>query len=199
MNAQAWFSDSVRAAAIERKLISGQALFLAGTKSAGLYEVLRGTIRLIRTDRTGKEAVLQIATPGDTLAEASLFASTYHCDAVATTPATVRLYPRALLLAQLRSDPQFATGFAAMLARQVMSLRTRLERRNINSARERVRHFLTVNVGKDGRTVTLSGTLKELAADLGLSHESLYRTLGRMEAEGEIRRVGAKLQIVGIA
>ena len=75
-----------------------------------------------------------------------------------------------------------------------MTLRTRLERRNIHSARERVRHFLTVNVNVDGRTVVLLGTLKQLAADLGLTHEALYRTLARMEDEREITRTGTTIK-----
>ena len=95
-------------------------------------------------------------------------------------------------LAELERDPEVAKSFAAMLARQVMTLRTRLERRNIHSARDRIRHFLTVNVGANGQTVTLPGTLKELAADLGLTHEALYRTLARMEADGEITRARAQ-------
>ena len=137
-------------------------------------------MRLIRVDRNGREAVLQTASAGDTLAEASLFSPAYHCDAIAATDAVVRLFPKSVMLAELQRDPKLARAFAAMLARQVMTLRTRLETRNIHSARERVRHFLAVNAGADRRTVALPGTLKQLAADLGLTHEALYRTLARM-------------------
>jgi CRP-like cAMP-binding protein len=195
MAATDWLPSSVRATAIERRLKPGQTLFYAGSKSTGFYEVVTGMVRLIRVDRSGKEAVLQVASAGDTLAEASLFSPTYHCDAVATTEATVRQYKKAALLAELQSDPKIARSFAAMLAHQVMSLRTRLERRNIHSARERIRHFLTVNANADGRTVVLSGTLKQLASDLGLTHEALYRTLARMEAEREITRTGTMIKI----
>ena len=195
MAATDWLPSSVRAAAIERRLNPGQTLFYSGSKSTGFYEVVTGTVRLIRVDRSGREAVLQVASAGDTLAEASLFSPTYRCDAVATTEATVRKYPKAPLLAELQRDPKIARSFAAMLAHQVMTLRTRLERRNIHSARDRVRHFLTVNVNVDGRTVVLSGTLKQLAADLGLTHEALYRTLARMEAEREITRTGTTIKI----
>ena len=48
----------------------------------------------------------------------------------------------------------------------MMSLRTRIEQRNIRSARERVRHFLGLNVGSDRRTVELRGTLKDLASEI---------------------------------
>lgn len=179
----------------DRRLKAGQTLFRAGQKTVGLYEVVDGKVRLVRVDRNGTEAILQLASAGDTLAEASLFSSTYHCDAVATTEAIVRLFPKAILLSELKRDPELLEAFAAMLAQQVMTLRTRLERRNIHSARDRVRHFLTVNAAKDGRTVSLPGTLKELAADLGLTHEVLYRTLARLEADGEIERLPGRIKL----
>jgi CRP/FNR family transcriptional regulator, dissimilatory nitrate respiration regulator len=195
MSAADWLSSTVLAAAVERRLAAGQTLFRAGSRSSGFFEVIGGTVRLIRVDRNGREAVLQTASAGDTLAEASLFSPAYHCDAIAATDSVVRLFPKPVMLGELQRDPKLARAFAAMLARQVMTLRTRLETRNIHSARERVRHFLVINAGADRRTVALPGTLKQLAADLGLSHEALYRTLGRMAADGEITREGAVIRI----
>lgn len=195
MGARDWLPASIFSSAIERKLSAGAGLFRAGGKSAGFYEVVSGTVRMLRTDRSGRDAVLQTASAGETLAEASLFSPTYHCDAVAESAAVVRFYSKAVVLAELQRNPEFARGFAAMLARQVMALRTRLERRNIHSARDRIRHFLTVNAQADGRTVNLAGTLKALAAELGLTHEALYRTLARMQADGEIGRDGTRIVI----
>ena len=75
-----------------------------------------------------------------------------------------------------------AQAFAATLARQVMNLRTRIEQRNIRSARERVRHYLALNAGADGRTVELTGTLKDIAAELGLTHEASTARWPRLNA-----------------
>jgi CRP-like cAMP-binding protein len=192
----AWLPAAVRAQARERKLKAGEALFKLGDKSVGLCEVVTGRVRLARVDRSGREIVLYVAAPGDTIAEASLFSPRYHCDAVASTDATVRVYPKAAVLSAFARDPKAAQGFAATLARQVMTLRTRLEQRNIRSARERVRHFLALNVGDDGRTVDLGGvTLKETAAELGLTHEAFYRTLAALERAGEIRRAGTMITL----
>lgn len=187
-----WLPAAVRAGAIERRLKAGQTLFRLGNRTAGLYEVVHGRVQLARVDANGREAILHMAAAGETLAEASLFSPTYHCDAIAIDDALVRLYPKAALLAGFARDPKAAQAFMAMLARQVMSLRTRLEQRNIHSARDRIRHYLTVNVGADGKTIAVPGTLKDLAGELGLTHEALYRTLAAMAAEGEIeRRQGA--------
>jgi CRP-like cAMP-binding protein len=196
MAASDWLPTAVQAAGIERRLKAGQTLFRLGNRTAGLYEIVRGKVRLARVDASGRGAILYMAAAGDTIAEASLFSPTYHCDAIATGDALVRLYPKAAVLAAFRRDPKAAQAFMAMLARQVMSLRTRLEQRNINSARERIRHYLALHVGSDGRTIALPGTVKDLAGELGLTHEALYRTLSVMAAEGEIERGKGKITLV---
>jgi len=194
-----WLPASARAAAVERRLDAGEALFRQGDKALGFYEVIAGRVRLVRVDRAGHEIVLHNAGPGDIIAEASLFSPAYHCDAIAGGVAAVRLYPKAPVLAAFGRDRAAALAFTAALARQVMNLRTRLERRNIRSARERVRHYLALNTGDDGRTVALAGTLKELAAELGLTHEALYRTLAALERAGEVRRGEGKIVLTGRA
>jgi CRP-like cAMP-binding protein len=193
---QDWLPEPVRAAGIARVLRAGESLFRQGTRTVGLYQVVNGKVRLARVDRSGREVILHSASAGETIAEASLFSPRYHCDATAASDALVRLYPKALVLAEFQRDPKAARTFMAMLARQVMSLRTSLEQRNIHSARERIRHYLSINLGQDGRTVVLTGTLKELAADLGLTHEALYRTLSRMQRDGEIDRLERKIRLL---
>ncbi len=189
-------SAGVRAAAIDRKLKAGAALFRLGDKTTGLCEVIAGRVRLARVDRGGREITLHVAGPGETIAEASLFSPHYHCDAIASTNATVRVYPKRAVLAAFERDPKAAQAFSATLARQVMSLRTRIEQRNIRSARDRVRHFLMVNASPDGRTVVLRGTLKDLAAEIGLTHEALYRTLAALERSGAIKRNHKKITLL---
>lgn len=190
MAVEDWLPSKVRAAAIEQKLKPNETLFQLGSKTAGMYEVVAGRVRLSRVDRSGHEITLHVAGPGETLAEASLYSTQYHCDAIANTSAIVRLYPKRELLAAFEANPKAAQVFTEMLAHQVMKLRTRIEQRNIRSARERVRHFLALSIGPDRRTVRLHGTLKDLAAEIGLTHEALYRTLAALERSGEIRRKG---------
>lgn len=190
-----WLPASVRAAGADRQLTAGEALFRSGERTEGLLKVMVGRVRLTRVDRSGREVVLYVAGPGETLAEASLFSTQYHCDAIASTNAIVRVYPKRQVLAAFEENPKAAQAFAAMLAHQVMSLRTRVEQRNIRSAVDRIRHFLALNAGADGRTIKLPGTLKDLAAELGLTHEALYRTLAKLEHSGEIKRRGSKIML----
>jgi CRP-like cAMP-binding protein len=163
----------------ERDLEAGQTLFRTGQRTIGAYQVLSGRVRLARVDRSGRETVLYTAGGGDMIAEASLFSSIYHCDAIASTAAKVRLYAKDGVLAEFKRNPEAAKSFMTRLARQVMDLRTRMELRNIHSARDRVRHYLALHAGTDGATVAVNGTLKELAAELALRTR---RSTGRWRA-----------------
>jgi len=172
-------------------------LFDQGDAAVGVYEVVSGKVRQARVDPEGRDVVVGIAGPGEMIAEASLFSRTHDCAATAVTNAVVRLYRKAFLLAQLERDPQAALSFMATLVEQILNLRIRLERRSIPSARDRVRHYLTSNAGGRERTVALPSTLKDLAVELGLTHETLYRTLSEMSADGEIARLSGKIRLVG--
>jgi CRP-like cAMP-binding protein len=188
-----WLPASVQAVGMERVLLPGQAPFHLGDRTAGIYEVLQGQVQMVRVDASGREIILYVASAGEIFAEAALFSPTYRCDARTTTGATVRLYPKAKVLSEFRQNPQAAEAFMAILAREIMNLRTRLERRNIRGARDRVRHFLAFNTGPDERTVVLHRTLKDLAAELGLTHEALYRALADLATDGEIKRFKNKI------
>jgi CRP/FNR family transcriptional regulator, dissimilatory nitrate respiration regulator len=183
-----WLLATIRDRSRVRELDEGQALFRQGDKAFAIFEVERGRLRMVRNTAAGRSVVLHTARTGEFFAEAALFATTYHCDAVAAAPSRVRVYPKRELLAAFRSDPALAERFMAVLARQIISLRASLEERNIRSASERVLHHLALAAGPEGRPMPLEGTLMDLAVEIGLTHEALYRTLAKLEKEGAIRR-----------
>ena len=77
----------------ERTLAPGEVLFRAGDPVRSLYRVESGAMRLVRPLPHGADLVIQRAQAGAILAEASLFAVTYHCDAVASGPTRLRAVP----------------------------------------------------------------------------------------------------------
>jgi CRP-like cAMP-binding protein len=183
-----WIPNEITATARQRILQAGESLFRQGDQTYGIFAIENGRVQMVRYDIHGRSLVLFTAAKGELFAEAALFSETYHCDAVAVTEATVRIYPRPILLSLLGRDPIVAQKFIALLAQEVMSLRTRLEVLNIRPASERVLRHLSIAAGPDGRTVELSGTLKEMASELGLAQEVLYRTLADLETQGLIER-----------
>jgi CRP-like cAMP-binding protein len=65
-----------------------------------------------------------------------------------------------------------------------------MELRNIRSARERIMQYLRLRAGPDdrGRSVRIEGQLQDIAAEIGMTREALYRTLAALEADGSIAR-----------
>ena len=127
---------SLEAGSIVRVLSPGELLFRQGDRAAAIYKVESGRLRLIRRTVDDHLVILHMARRGELFAEASLFADAYHCDAVAAALSSVRVYPRAIVMDALRTDPALAEAMAR-LARQLQELRARMELRNIRSARER--------------------------------------------------------------
>ena len=188
-----WLPAELQQSAKVRSLAAGETLFRRGDRAQAIFAVERGRLRLLRHGLDSQPIVLHTARAGELFAEAALFAATYRCDAVALTPATVRVYPKRQLLAAFRGDPALAERFTALLAGQVHRLRAQLEGRNIRSAEQRVLHHLALAAGADGRTVRIEGTLLDLAVEIGLSHESLYRTLAKLEKAGAIARTAGEI------
>jgi len=180
--------------ALERRsLARNEALFRQGEKVTAIYFVETGRLRLERRTFDGRTLVLGTTLSGNFFVEAALFADIFHCDAVATEPSKVCIYPKAAVLNALRADPANAMSFLSLVAHQVIELRHRLEIMKVRSAKERVMLYLDLNAGPDGRTVDLRSQLQDIASELGLTREVLYRTLASLEQAGAIERAGARI------
>ncbi len=180
--------------ALERRsLRRNEALFSQGDEVTAIYFIEAGRLRLERRTFDGRSLILGNTPAGEFFVEAALFADTYHCDAIASEPSQVRIYPKAAVLNALRADSESAISFLALVARQVIELRQRLEIMKVRSAKERVLLYLDLNAGSDGRTVNLPGQLQDIASELGLTREALYRTLAGLARTGAIERAGNRI------
>jgi CRP-like cAMP-binding protein len=119
--------------------------------------------------------VLQRARAGDVLAEASIFATQYHCDAVVSENAKVRLADIAVFRRDINGDAQEMGVVAAHLARQAQSARFRAEILALRRIEDRVESWLDLN----GWVLPDKGRWRILAGELGVSPEALYRELAR--------------------
>lgn len=182
--------------ALERRsLARNEVLFRQGEKVSAIYFIEAGRLRLDRRTFDGRTLILGTTPANEFFVEAALFAEIFHCDAVATEPSRVRIYPKAAVLNALRTDPASAMSFLKLVAHEVIELRQQLELMKIRSAKDRVMLYLDFNAGPDGRMVNLRGELQYIASELGLTREALYRTLAGLERRGAIERAGDRIVI----
>jgi CRP-like cAMP-binding protein len=183
----------VRPALRRLHVAAGDHIFLRGEKPNALYFVLDGEIHLVRRSRRGQEIVLQIARHSF-VAEASLDRSAYHCDGVARYPTDLLRLPTAAFRSAL-TDETFRHRWITHLVHELRRVRAQAERLSLRSARERIVHYIETE-GADGR-LELTGSRKDWARELGLTHEALYRALAMMRKTGELRVVGSAMTLAG--
>jgi CRP-like cAMP-binding protein len=171
-----------------RSLAKGELLFRQGDRTLAIYLVSAGRVRLVRHLEDGSAVTLHTARAGETLAEAALFAKAYHCDAVAEVPAELVVMPKATLLRALENDPSASLRIARLFAGQVRDLRARLEVRNIRSAADRVLAWLRLAAEGNPPRVAIDRPWIEIASELGLTHEAVYRAIATLERNGTIER-----------
>ncbi|MGP9791906.1 Crp/Fnr family transcriptional regulator [Roseinatronobacter sp. NSM] len=152
----------------------GQALFHAGETVRDMYLVRTGHMQLLRHTSRGICLVLQNATAGMVLAEASAYAHAYHCDAVATCTSCVVAVPRPAFRTALERDPALAQVWSKHLAEGVQAARFRAELRTLPRVVDRLEAWLA-----EGNTLPEKGRWQDVASELGITREALYRELAR--------------------
>jgi CRP-like cAMP-binding protein len=169
-----------RSRVIRHRVDRGASVFRQGDPAAAVFLVETGRVRLVRVLADGLPLVLYVAEAGEGFAEASLSATHYHCDAVAETDATVLALPKADLLSALAVDPAECLALVLALAAQVRELRATLELRN--PPRMPIRRSWT-----------------QVADELGLTREAVYRALAMLERQRRISRdAGAVCLTIGV-
>jgi CRP-like cAMP-binding protein len=190
-----YLPQALREAARQITLRRGQSLFSVNDPIKWLYYVADGEVRLVHFMPNGDEVVLQSVTSGNALAECSICLDQYTCMAEATRQSIVLAVPLDLFNRLLGENAVFAVAWGRDLAQKMRELFMRYERLKLHTARERVMHYLATQPC-NGKGVTLEFSTRTWAHELGLTHESLYRTLAVLEKEGVLTRNGRHLEPV---
>lgn len=166
--------DRIFDGATKRDLAPGETLFRAGDPVRALFLVIAGEVRLLRTTGAGAEVTVQRAGAGAVLAEASLFSARTHCEARAADTAQVLAQPVAVIRSRLGADAALTADWAAHLARSLQAARSIAAIRALRTVNERLDAWLA-----EGHAMPPKGRWQEVAADLGVTREALYRALAR--------------------
>ena len=159
-----------------RRLSTNDLLFRNGDSIASLHLVDDGCIALERHLENGALTCLQRAVSGQVLAEASLYADNYHCDARALEPTRFRSVPKTIFKKTLRSDAKLAENWAMYLSQTVQRSRFLSELRSVRTVSDRLDMWL----GEFG-SLPEKGQWVSVAAELAVSPEAMYRELARRE------------------
>lgn len=174
-------------------------LFREGERSEGFYVIQKGAINVHRVSLSGKEQVIYVFRPGESLAEASLASATgYPANARAIEASTVLLIPRDPFLDLIGRKPELGLRMLASMSQHLRVLVGLVEDFTLKNVETRLVNLLLsrVPVTAAGEAeINLKETKRVLAAQLATSSETLSRTLAKLRDEGLVVVHGAKIRI----
>ena len=163
----------------ERRLSRGESLVRDGDPVESLFVVVAGELRVTRLLPHGVELTLQRPTAGAIVHESSLFAERYACDAGAARSSTVRAVPVDRVLAAFRGSCELVHSWARHLEGELHRARTQAEILSLKTVAERLDAWCALNSG----ALPPRGRWHQLAAEIGVSAEALYRELARRRGD----------------
>lgn len=173
-------------------------LFREGEDPDFIYAFVEGGVVLVAGSGE-KEAVIEFFGPGESvLLPAALLGLPYLVSARATTDGQALLIPASKLRKLIDEDVALAAQCARTLSRHWRVLIGQIKEIKTRSALERVAHFLISQTKKTKGEVVLAlpGMKKEVATRLGITPETLSRTLRVLkkygvEADGDTFRIAS--------
>lgn len=183
-----------------RTLDRGEYLFREGEPSRGFYLVQRGSISVHRVNAAGKEQVIQVFRAGQSFAEATLATdSGYPADARALEPSSILQVQKTGFISLLSQRPELALRMLASMAVHLRALVSQIEDLTLKDVETRLANWLIRQCPTpecdQPFTVSLKGTKRALAAELGTVSETFSRTLAKFRDVGMLEVDGPRITL----
>jgi CRP/FNR family transcriptional regulator, dissimilatory nitrate respiration regulator len=180
----------------------GTLVFDEGEPCRGMYIVRSGAIKLFKIGPDGREHVLHVVMSGDCFGEAAMFLGTgYPAAAQAVKDSTLLLVRREQFISLLEREPSLCFQLMGAMAMWARRLVNKVEILTLKDASARLAEYLLKQVtNAEGPTAALRLSIPKnvLAAQLGISSETLSRLLARFEAQGLISADGKDVEILNL-
>jgi len=170
-----------------RRYPRGTILFMHGEPADRCFIVFEGWIKLFRETMDGHESVITVVGPGESFAEAAVFASSaFPVSCAAIDDARILVIKDSSLLAEMRENPDMAFNMLATMSQRLRGLVRQIEQLTTRSTTERVAAFLVrLADGADGKAViSLPHDKSLIAGRLGMQPESFSRALSKLRRYG---------------
>jgi len=180
------------AARTVRKLFSaGELLFSEGEPCGGLHIIARGKVRIFKTSIGGREQVLALNSPGETVAEVPVFdGGPYPASAMAIEDTELAFISRRDFNAYCLEHPEVALKVLVVVGARLRRLVSIIEELSFTTIRQRLIAALLKLAQSEGKKTArgiefqLPASHQELANQMGTVRELISRNLMRLQAEG---------------
>jgi CRP-like cAMP-binding protein len=191
----------IAATASRHMAAADEVLFNDGEPARCFYIVASGKVKVFKLSPEGKEQILLIAQPGDTFAEAAMFAGgEYPASAQTLEASELAAVDRGRFVGLLERNPELALNLIARLSGLLRRLTHLIEELSLSDVTTRLAHYLCTHLDETGGSHIAGIHLEEkkavLASQLGTIPETLSRSFARLSREGIIRVDGPNITVL---
>jgi CRP/FNR family transcriptional regulator len=180
--------ESMRHLFREVRYDKGSHFLSEGYYTESLYFIVSGLVKVYKTSANGKEQVLHIAPPGDSLNDVSLYdGGPNAAGMVALTPVVLYSIDKKDIIRVLRENPRLMMNVISALAERIRRDSNLLEDLSSSQVLVRLAKLFLGRYGGEELTAGLNLTQKDMASLVGSSREMVNRSLKVIEEMGGIR------------
>lgn len=185
------------------RLHKGAVIGLSEQRSAGLYLIRRGSVKVVRVSDDGKALLLELAAESEIFGEMTLFAgiserATYG-EALETTE--IQFLNRVSFSRLLAARPQIALQLAELMSTKRIEIERRLESHALRRVPHRLATELLRLAARYGTTDPAGTALRvrlsqqDLGSLIGASREMVSLTLSEFRRRGLVAARGRRLYV----
>lgn len=179
----------------------GQVIFHEGNKPFGVFCINEGKIKVTKNDSNGKEQIVRLAKPGDTIGYRALMAnSRYTASAVALEDSKVCFLSEQDFTQLVKNNEKVANDLLVLLSKALGEAEEKLKKLALKPVRERLAEGLlllykTYHDGSD-KPFSISISREDLSGIVGTAKETVIRFLSEMKDEGIVDTKGSNITIL---
>ncbi len=176
-------------------------LFSDGEPCAGLFVIAKGLIRIFKVSASGREHVLSLDGPGQSVAELPVFdGGAYPASAAALKESELVFVSREDFRSLCLEHPEVALKVLEVVGNRLRRLVSIVEELSFTTVRQRLISYLVRKAKSQGRqdsgecAFTLDNQ-QTIAAEIGTVRDLVSRNLTRLQAEGLLTIEGREIRI----
>ncbi len=181
-----------------QQLPRGTVMFEQNEMADFLYLLLSGSVAIMARDEAGAETVVEIFGAAELfLVPAAILRLPYLTSCVALTDVRVLMIPADAFREAVAEDPRLSRATIEIVGRHWRLMVEQVVDLKLRTAERRVARFLARRVPEEhgAGSAELPEPRAAIAARLGMTPETLSRTLNAMDAAGLIRLSGKRVDV----
>ncbi|PLZ04434.1 Crp/Fnr family transcriptional regulator [Burkholderia sp. WAC0059] len=187
-----------------RSIRRGEALYRVGDPLDNLYAVRSGSLKTVMIHRDGREQVTGLRLAGEPIGFDGLSDNVHTCTAVALEDSSVCIVPYTALKHMCRETGAMLDRLHRLMGEQLLRESSQMMVLGSLSADERVAAFLIDVSERNGQRgyshaeFNLRMTREDMGSYLGMTLETVSRTLSRFQKRGLIGAQGKLIRIIDL-